>query len=1048
MDSKEILLSIVESFFESNAQNLIYLSLSERLINQLKEILEEDVSIIDLQSEYSPLKPFLKIIKDKNPDKNVVDNATYSLQRETFHSYFQNGYAEERNDIIVREEINYEKNRIRETVIELLKKYVSGKYFILNAQLLSEEALEILRGFEKSDFNGKFAFCFNGLKIEDTEEFMREFVHEVANKPTYYSIDTTEDFEESIVQKKQFFNMDYIELKHVLSSYNQFLALGEGSAIIKKIESDATLRSYEKDETRRIYYEMGLICFYNNELDQANYYFGNVAESPIGDEVEQMTTFYLANVSFLKNLNTMAIRYVNKNKQLLKNSPNQRIQALNGMMEYIINERIRDDYSVQFYLDVLDNLEKNNLTNNKINTSLVIPWSVIYKKKLRTLMLGKIKEAYMQSAKLDNIYGLSTACHWLGICLAQDGKKQESLEWYDRCRVLREGIGEIVPVIKVTNGLAYEYLNKSEYQKSYDLINGFVAKLLDTNDYPEIIITLANIGRALFYARNFEASYSLFQTTLDMLYIFDLQDIYFNSFMPEYNDIMAYKSIIDFFNGEYTRAKMNLHNITCNGKYFTPIEEILKTFLMACVEVQEKKVPDAIEVFEAGIKRFLTVGENLEHRLVFFYYEFALILKKAGYDEKAEEYKNLGFVIAKEKELEYYTLNRPNISLFDYLENVKTFAPLNIDLDALEVKAEKERLMNQLHKRLRDSQFLNKLMSFSVDTFSEKKYLANSIQAVFDYTMCEAVFIAEKESSNWNIKASSLRSEVKEPSVALWNELLGKTSNISPNHIKHEDGFDILFVNLSKFEFTGGIIIYLQKKLWLSAEEMSTLNIAVNNIQSQLVMFKQNQHLTVISSTDQLSQLKNRYALQEHLAFQAELLARSEKKQKGSMYASIIFVDLDNFKYYNDTFGHEAGDLLISCMGHLLSYVFRKVDFVSRYGGDEFVIVLPNTSCKEAKRSGERLYEALHKSSYFVPDLEHLLGRKLKISKDKRLGFSIGISCTTANVDVTDIEETLVNADQALYYSKAHGKGIISIWSDVKDKIEASHETLKQKALK
>lgn len=1048
MDSKEILLSIVENFYESDTQNLIYLSLSERLINQLKEVLGDAVSVIDLQDNYSPLKPFLQILKDKNPDPKILENASYSLQRETFKSFFERGYVKDRKDIFVREEILYEKKRIRKTVLELLQKYFSGKYFILNAQLLSEESLEILKGFENIDFKGKIAFCFNGLKIEDSPQFMREFVHSIANKPTYYSIDTTEDFEGTGLHNKQFFNMPFTDLLHVITSYSQFLALGEGQTIIKKIESDATLRNYEKNEARAIYYEMGIICFYRDELDQAIYYFGNVVESPACDELELMATFYLANVAFLKNLNTMAVRYINKNKQLLKDFPNDRISALTGMTEYVINERMSDDYSVQSYLEVLDNLENSGLTNNKINTSLIIPWSVIFKKNLRQLMLGKIKEAYMQSAKLDNIYGLSTACHWLGIFLAQDGKKQESLEWYDRCRILREGIGDIIPVIKVTNGLSYEYLNESNYLKSYELINGFVVKLLNTNDYPEIIITLANVGRALFFSRNFDEAYEVFQTTLNMLYIFELQDIYFNSFMPEYNDIMAYKSIIDFYKGDYTRAKMNLHNITCNGKYFTPIEEILKTFLMACVELQEKKLNSAIDVFEKGVKQFLDIGENLDHRLVFFYYEFAILLKKAGYEDKSEEYKNRGFNIAKEKHLEYYTQGKESITLFDYVQNVKKFPPLNVDLSALEIKAEKERLMNQLHKCLRDSQFLNKLMSFSMDTFSEKKYLVNAIQAVFDYTMCEAVFIGEKESSKWIVKASSMRSEVKKPSLKLWNELLGKTSIVSPNHIKREDGFDILFVNLSKFEFTGGIIIYLQKKLWLSAEEMSTLNIAVNNIQSQLVMFKQNQRLTIISSTDQLSQLKNRYALQEHLGLQAELLARCEKKKQGSMYVSIAFVDLDNFKYYNDTFGHEAGDLLISCMGHLLNEVFRRVDFVSRYGGDEFVIVLPNTTCEEAKRSGERLYDALEKADYFIPELEHLLERKIKIPKEKRLGFSIGVSCTVSNADVTDIEETMVNADQALYYSKQHGKGIISIWPDVKDKITTDKETLKQKALK
>ena len=125
-------------------------------------------------------------------------------------------------------------------------------------------------------------------------------------------------------------------------------------------------------------------------------------------------------------------------------------------------------------------------------------------------------------------------------------------------------------------------------------------------------------------------------------------------------------------------------------------------------------------------------------------------------------------------------------------------------------------------------------------------------------------------------------------------------------------------------------------------------------------------------------------------------------------------------------------------MGRILNEIFRKVDFVARYGGDEFIVCLPNTTCDEARRSGERLYKSLEKAKYFVPAIERLLGRNIKVPKDKRFGFSIGISCTTCNNDPSDLEETLVDADQALYYSKHHKKGTISIWSEVKDKIESN----------
>ena len=1041
MSSKDLLKSILESFYGNGEHCISYLSLTDRLMNEVQNVLDDDVVAIDLKYDFEPLKPFLEIVKEEKPEKRFLDKILYNAQAETFKSYFKNGVVKERKDLILFDEVFYEKIRIREAILELLKKYATRNIVVLNAHLMSEESILILRELEKETISGKILFLFNGFRLEEYPEYIREFVQDITGKQNYYSIDSEEDFEERFFSKKERLNIEYENLKTALKNQRLFLDLSSAYNIVKRIETDSVLRNYEKSESREIYMEMGLICFLKGDLDLANCYFINATETDVGDELELFANFYMAFVAYRKNMHSVALRYVSKIRQLLKINPHQDMEALNEMMDYIIAVRVRDEYSFEAYVNVIKLLEERGYVNVKLYAALVIPWKIFYDKNLRSNMFEQVKKTLKQAESVDNIYAVSAACHWMGISLTQEGKKEEAYEWYNKCRELRKNMNELSAIIKVTNGLAYEYLIDSNYEKAYDLINGFIVDLLESNDYPEIIITLGNIGRALFYARNFDVAYEIFQEIINLLIIFELQDVSFNSFLPEYNDIVIYKSIIDFFRGEYTRAKMNLYNVTHNEKSITPVEEILKVFLKSCVELNEGDLAKSMATFEEGIVEYYTVGYSQEHRLSFMYYEYALLLKKSGYEKESEIYLKRGFELASKYNLVYYTQKKNKISIFDYLENVKRLEPLKLDLKALEEKAEKDRLLNQLNKRLRDSQFLNKLISYSMDIFSEQKYVSNASQAVFDYTTCDAVFIAEKNAKGWEIRASSLRGEIEAPSKDLWNELLKQTSNVTPEHIKRGNDRDILFINLSKFEFTGGIIIYLQRKLWLSAEEMNTLNLAVNNIQSQLVMFKQNQRLTMISSTDPLSQLKNRHALQEHLAIESELLERYEKKNPGSMYESIAFMDMDNFKYYNDTFGHEAGDLLISCMGKLLNEIFRKVDFVSRYGGDEFVIVLPRTTTLEAKRSGERLYEALEKEKNFIPALEKLLNRNVKIPDNKKLGFSIGICCTTDNNDVTNIEETMIKADKALYYSKQHKKGTITIWSDIKDKIDITGET-------
>ena len=129
---------------------------------------------------------------------------------------------------------------------------------------------------------------------------------------------------------------------------------------------------------------------------------------------------------------------------------------------------------------------------------------------------------------------------------------------------------------------------------------------------------------------------------------------------------------------------------------------------------------------------------------------------------------------------------------------------------------------------------------------------------------------------------------------------------------------NIIFGNISKFGFEGAVIIVPSQNTMFESDDYDIINIAISNLQSHIVMIKQNEHLMFLSSTDQLSQLKNRHALQEQLSIQSEMIRRYNNKRSMHFQMTIIFLDMDNFKFYNDTYGHEAGDLLISKFGELL----------------------------------------------------------------------------------------------------------------------------------
>ncbi|HEX2194324.1 MAG TPA: GAF domain-containing protein, partial [Candidatus Limnocylindria bacterium] len=164
---------------------------------------------------------------------------------------------------------------------------------------------------------------------------------------------------------------------------------------------------------------------------------------------------------------------------------------------------------------------------------------------------------------------------------------------------------------------------------------------------------------------------------------------------------------------------------------------------------------------------------------------------------------------------------------------------------------------------------------------------------------------------------------------------------------------------------------------------------------------EEHQAMTLRADTDALTGVGNHGAFQRHLA---ELLARAEADPDSTRPVALLMMDLDSFKSYNDRLGHPAGDALLHAIATAIYGAARSEDRVYRYGGDEFVLVLPGVNAKDAASVGDRIRGAV---------------ARLTARQRDRVTISVGVAAYPA--DATDKNGLIAAADAALYVGKQSG---------------------------
>jgi diguanylate cyclase (GGDEF)-like protein len=166
------------------------------------------------------------------------------------------------------------------------------------------------------------------------------------------------------------------------------------------------------------------------------------------------------------------------------------------------------------------------------------------------------------------------------------------------------------------------------------------------------------------------------------------------------------------------------------------------------------------------------------------------------------------------------------------------------------------------------------------------------------------------------------------------------------------------------------------------------------------------------SKYDNLTGLYNRSYFDDSLKRE---IARAERHQ---LELSILFFDLDNFKNVNDSYGHLAGDLILKNVAGIIKEEIRIEDFAARYGGEEMVVILPQTGKIQGLILGERIRESIEEYTHQF--------------KDQSIKITVSGGLATFPSDTKKGDELLKLADNALYEAKGSGKNNISVYSKLK----------------
>lgn len=635
-------------------------------------------------------------------------------------------------------------------------------------------------------------------------------------------------------------------------------------------------------------------------------------------------------------------------------------------------------------------------------------------------------------------------------------------------------------------GKLYDLVGDSDPIKAADIYKGLGYNLCATEKYEEANIyynkaldiyykfrmmdfvgeTLYNMSMNCILANEFKTAYDYLQMCIkivDTLHLNDLRvcniskifgllalcsyrlGLYYNCEMYRNNTML-------FLSHKLNSSETDVENIdpsytACDDDLF------LYYYVSALLEIQKENFSKALELLNSAQIYVLRSKGNQFFSYVQYYMTRVEVHDRLGEEKKAAKELDGAYIYAKSNNA------NEKMRFIEAVKAKKVFKPKlyqvglhHVSLEQISEVTKQAGINKDFHDIKRQMEFLSVWQKMvDINGKEEDELVTEALNSfILNFGIDAMVYIRYAMEKQPKVRFQNIKNDLTEEKLELLTKYFDKhrtgfvISKIKKGYQEYKKIISIFGVNdvcsmiaipfYVNEKLDNLFICYIKmrenwssptNKYLLDENDFKVYSLVLSQLVNSISMLEKQQEINEINIrlenvaiTDYLTSLLNRDGLFRNIH---KRVAKAQRDQT-RLDLTVLYIDLDNFKYYNDTFGHDVGDLVLKEISKIFMEQSANEGFAARFGGDEFLIILEHADADKAMKKAKSVLNQILERQAFVEEIKNFLGKEdIVIPTKKILSCSIGVATIPEVKDDNDIAMAIKRADAALYGIK-HSK--------------------------